>query len=538
MNKIIIILSALLFVVSCESQEATYEEFAGDGKIRYVGKVNDLSIESGWKRFVLDWKESNDPLIDKYLVVWSSDGVRDSVIIDGTFTNFDTSRDIADGYEFTSASYIFEMYAMDANNNKSKVSMLVGTTINDSHPSVQYLAGIEGKAIFLDNEEGGTDATIILRDRDLKEEYAKIRYVDNTGADSEYELSTADYERGYVTLNIQRGLSQLYVDRHIRLEECIDLVKIEDDIAQTIVNIPFAVDESLMQEIMRSHGVSNSQFNDFCDSVTVLKLDYSLVSMADIVTFPKLERLILGSGRIRSSMLNYVDMDNSEKSSLFDKSIDIKAIKMIKSEINDKFKVQIYNDHYSMGASLTEVENLLDGNYTDNAPIPAGIEFAETRYTSDMDSESFNPSYTRLSFGSYTYYDNAFKLFDYFPDLSAQNVVREYAISLGETETEATVEINVSYSPYTYTANGMAIRHIYRDDIDNVDLENKPSTCSISYRASTSSPVVSIKSDVVLGNGRGEMTIIYFDQPINFEYLHLTLPLNEGKVTIDDVLFF
>mgnify|MGYP000369353900 FL=1 len=44
-------LFAVLFAAGCsESLEETYDEFAGDGMIRYLGKCADVEVNPGWER--------------------------------------------------------------------------------------------------------------------------------------------------------------------------------------------------------------------------------------------------------------------------------------------------------------------------------------------------------------------------------------------------------------------------------------------------------------------------------------------------------
>ena len=62
-------------MVSCESLEDTYKDYAGDGPIRYLGKCMDLTVQPGWNRLIVSWTNSADPVIDKIKVTWSKDGV-------------------------------------------------------------------------------------------------------------------------------------------------------------------------------------------------------------------------------------------------------------------------------------------------------------------------------------------------------------------------------------------------------------------------------------------------------------------------------
>ena len=60
MKKYIGLLFAMLVMVSCESLEDTYEDFAGNGPVRYLGKCTDLTIQPGWNRLQVRWTNSPD----------------------------------------------------------------------------------------------------------------------------------------------------------------------------------------------------------------------------------------------------------------------------------------------------------------------------------------------------------------------------------------------------------------------------------------------------------------------------------------------
>ena len=75
MKKYIILLLTVLSMVSCESLEDTYKDFAGDGPIRYLGKCSELTVQPGWNRLIVNWTNSADPVIDKIKITWSKDGI-------------------------------------------------------------------------------------------------------------------------------------------------------------------------------------------------------------------------------------------------------------------------------------------------------------------------------------------------------------------------------------------------------------------------------------------------------------------------------
>ena len=74
---------ASMSLIACnESLEDTYSDYAGDGRIRYVGKCSGLDATPGWYRLSLKWTNSIDATIDSIRVTWpaSSDVIRDTLL--------------------------------------------------------------------------------------------------------------------------------------------------------------------------------------------------------------------------------------------------------------------------------------------------------------------------------------------------------------------------------------------------------------------------------------------------------------------------
>lgn len=61
------------FAVGCEDLEETYDEYAGDGKIQYVGKCSDVEVSPGWERLRLVWKNNLDASIRQVKITWQSE---------------------------------------------------------------------------------------------------------------------------------------------------------------------------------------------------------------------------------------------------------------------------------------------------------------------------------------------------------------------------------------------------------------------------------------------------------------------------------
>ena len=65
MNKIylLVIVTTIFatFFTGCEDQEDTWDEFTGDGRIRYTGVCTDVNLKLGWEEVTLTWKNTLDP---------------------------------------------------------------------------------------------------------------------------------------------------------------------------------------------------------------------------------------------------------------------------------------------------------------------------------------------------------------------------------------------------------------------------------------------------------------------------------------------
>ena len=71
------------FATACsESLEETYDEFSGDGMIRYVGKCADVEVNPGWERLQVVWKHNIDAAVEKVKITWVSDNGSGEMFVD------------------------------------------------------------------------------------------------------------------------------------------------------------------------------------------------------------------------------------------------------------------------------------------------------------------------------------------------------------------------------------------------------------------------------------------------------------------------
>ena len=160
MKKYIILLLTVLSMVSCESLEDTYKDYAGDGPIRYLGKCSELTVQPGWNRLIVSWTNSADPVIDKIKITWSKDGIVKEELLDKETDTYNI-QDLEDGnYEVTVCS-------VDKEGNTSLKSTVYGRPYTAIHEMVQSFTQIVSSHYFIQNrlvlffqgwEENVTDA--------------------------------------------------------------------------------------------------------------------------------------------------------------------------------------------------------------------------------------------------------------------------------------------------------------------------------------------------------------------------------------------
>ena len=60
---------ALLFAAGCEDLKDTYDDYAGDGPVRYMARCTDVKVESGWECLRVFWKNASSSLVGNIIIV-------------------------------------------------------------------------------------------------------------------------------------------------------------------------------------------------------------------------------------------------------------------------------------------------------------------------------------------------------------------------------------------------------------------------------------------------------------------------------------
>ena len=316
-------------MVSCESLEDTYKDFAGDGPIRYLGKCSELTVQPGWNRLIVNWTNSADPVIDKIKITWSKDGIVKEELLDKE-TNTYNIQDLEDGnYEVTVCS-------VDKEGNTSLTSTVYGRPYTSVHEMVQSFTQVVSNHYFLQNrlvlffqgwEENVTDAY--------------LTYTKADGSAGNLELDKQLVNKLYYLLPDEIDMSkpvELYRSGHI--QGCEDEINFDPTTLEN--NKLFSA--NFKQEMKRQYGFDEEIPEDWASTVEEVNLDWTIGNFSDLLNLTNLKKLVLGKQRyIREDMVN--DSETAQ-SKVYESAISDFVLQTL-HELNPDFVVERYNKHYS-----------------------------------------------------------------------------------------------------------------------------------------------------------------------------------------------
>ena len=354
---IIGLLAVAALAVGCsESLEDTYDEWVGDGKIRYVAKCSNVAITPGWERLNVSWKNGTDASVEHIKVKWSATGVLDSVLLAATDTTYDI-RNLADG------SYRVDLSAIATDGSESLSVTNYGRPYTDAHEVVKTFT--QGIVKYYRLE----DLNTLVYWADIYDETnvfeMRLHYIGTDGEQHEASVwkeepegfLDMDYYAQFTeqTLHSLDGIdfskdSSIYITRLGLLEDCPDTIRFEP----IVLGNTRAFTSDFKTAIERRYGYSDQtesdlvDFNAFIDTVRVLEFDYEMSSFEDVLYCPNLEKIVLGKNR-------YLNPDYPSSSVLYDE--DRSTTVLDKANELRGLTIERYANHYFEDAPdyLTEM---------------------------------------------------------------------------------------------------------------------------------------------------------------------------------------
>lgn len=486
-----LLLSVLL--ISCESIDDTYSEWRGDGKIRYTGKVNNLVVKAGWKRFHLTWENSFDSTVDKIKIKWISEGVSDSVSIDGNLEEYYTEP------IFTNSNYEFIVTAINIDDNESMTANQYSRAYDENHEEVIGALRLEKKYFYL------KDNLIIFWNPLIDDTNERtLEYMSN--GQSKKIILTDDIlkEKYYVIENIDSN-SKVKIKRSGVIEDCFDRITFPPydlDKSRISINSDFAIQVKELYNIDGELTINNIK------DIKKLIFDFDLISLEDILYFPNLERVELGSGRYFNDQFK-----NNNSCRLSDIDISVEVLNMMK-DIND-IDLHVYNNHFNIKSRLNFAED--KGN-----PVLPDLEYLniskwEISLNTDKDEgDNFtsNPEYLL---------DN--NVNTVWQPLQVKDVIREHIFDIDMKEYNEIKGFLVR-QPKDWQYQDM----FFPISVEIMFSDNKEKWEKPFYF-----------DDIRLGKGRGESRILNLPEKVNKRYVRLIvkdMPGWRNQTYLADFLLF
>lgn len=473
---------SLVCLAGCsESLEDTYSDYAGNGKIRYIGKCSDLSLSPGWNRVFAEWLNSADAMIDKIQVSWEASGEKHDTLLSADATSCDIKNLVDDTYRI-------DVRALDKNGNISLAVTDYARPYTYDHEAVRSFSRIvsrhyemEDKLIFC----------IDSWDNNIVE--ANLCYTSVEGNKEVYPLTNEIVDKGLVLVEDVDMQEPIVVSRKGRLEGCSDLICFADyELPKERI---FSSDFKLMMQ--RRYGLSEKteaqkiEFNRFVDTVTVLEFDYNVNSFEDILYCPKLERLVCGKNRYLSGMNPYPAFDesvcNDEKASL--QALDLyNKLKGI--------RVEKYNNHYfsAMRPYIVLMGNpiLPELDYISREDIASIVDLSM-----EGEEESSN-LYSLLDNNPQTWWE---------PSIATSPRTHELLITLAKSEWVSGIKV---------------VQRLYTRSTSQKYYVSDKIVIEVSADKSEWEPLSWLKENPI-GIGSGEATLIPMSEPREIRYVKVTL---------------
>lgn len=281
MKHSIYILGAILAFfcfAACEDMEETYDDFVGDGPVRYLAKCKGVEVLPGWNRLIVNWTNQLDGNRNGIYIECESDFVRIDTVVGAADTTCSIPN-LPDG------TYNVEVRAISDSGDTSLIDAPVtGRPYTIDHEAVFGYTRGYAKSIFLKN-----NVVFFTNRRSSDMIEFIVNYTKTDGTPGEYDLTANMNDEN---LRIEDVNTELPVTLHRRglLENCPDTIDFPE--VEITHQVALATDFSVM--LAERYGTSS---DPALFQQAELDLDYDLESLEDILYFPNLTTLNLDKNR-------------------------------------------------------------------------------------------------------------------------------------------------------------------------------------------------------------------------------------------------
>ena len=319
-------LLAFLFFAACEDLEDTYDDYVGDGPVRYLAKCADVTVESGWERLIVEWKNDLDPNREGVWIRCASDSYQRDTLVAADCDSC-SFNGLVDG------SYTVTVAAVTHTGDTSLTVIGSGRPYTPTHEAVMsFTRGITKYFFVKDNlvlfALGKTPEIV-----DFKLHYTRK----SDGQPAVYNLSGNMWFYNARDLLVQDvdASQPVILLREGLLSECPDTIPFPEYVLEpTIVNMNADFQNCLVERYGPEIDFSREE----------LELDYNLNSLEDILYFPNLKKLVLGQNRYYDGANSY----NAPSTINYAMATRMQFCVRTIHTINPEFEIENYGNCYSI----------------------------------------------------------------------------------------------------------------------------------------------------------------------------------------------
>ena len=394
---------AAFIAVSCEDMEDTYDEFSGDGAIRYLGKCMDVEVAPGWERLRLSWKNNLDVAVKRTKITWQAeDDEQPSVrFIERDMVNPDT--DLMDTIYLENLSddiYTITVSNLSADSTESLVETVYARPYTSEHEDLRsFTRGItnfyrlgDKMAVVLDEaNENLKEMLLVFTGTDGQEHVWDIKEhmtdsiplmpgMEEYGCVARESMQLLPEEEG-LGIDFTKPLT---VKRKGRLLSCIDDITFSDEVLsldERVLSVGFT------QWLNKNYG-PNWESMDLFNTLETIELDYDMSTFQDLFYFQNLKKVVLGKNRFMA------EGHTDENPSYTENYSGLMTLQFLKDTRPD-FSVERYNSQYfnePMESGMTE-----GMPYLDVLQMAGAIDYSLLTDMRGYDANyQFMPTYTPL----------------------------------------------------------------------------------------------------------------------------------------------
>ena len=333
-------------LTACQDIKDTYADLTGDGEIRYIGMCNDLTVSPGWQRLIVDWTNNIDPIISKIKIKWKSDDMADSTYLEPGTKEYSISN-LPDG------TYQITLCSIDKDGNESLANTIYGRPYSDNHEEVLSFSRIIAKQYFL-----GNDLILLFSGWQDGIESAVLKYTKKDGTAGEFTINKSIATQPLFVLPEEIDPSKpVTLYRTGRIGTCTDLITFAP--YELTHGATYTAD--LKDFLKTKYGISSNVINadgeikqSWAENVTSLELDTDISSLEDLLTMPKLKKLILGKHTFLTA--EGAEDETRGQYKLYDSEISNKVLDLMHKHTG--LVVERYANHYKNIKKATYVKEM------------------------------------------------------------------------------------------------------------------------------------------------------------------------------------